>query len=143
MANYNQPLPFRRLIQFCNGLWDENRKTFYPFNITTSTLNGKRSVMYYVKTVHVSGINTGDKAAGYVTWTVTIRGVLKALGLMYVPTTVAASNVNASQTCAFDVNLLMDENTPLTLTTQVTASHSALIYAEIPVDSAGQAVVVQ
>ena len=65
------PLPFRRLKAYGNGIWDESRKAFYPFKSAVDTVTGKKGIYYYVRSYCARGANTGDHAASFVGFTIT------------------------------------------------------------------------
>ena len=73
---YTPSLPYRRLVKFANGIWDENRKTFYPFKsvhktVSTDLVSAKKNIHIFVKSSWISAYNSGDKAASnsYITAT--------------------------------------------------------------------------
>ena len=87
---YTPSLPYRRLVKFANGIWDENRKTFYPFKVTNTTLPAKRGISYFVHTIVCTGTNTGDAAVTSVGYAATVLGVPVYL-MAVVPVSTAAS----------------------------------------------------
>jgi hypothetical protein len=135
-------LPFRRLKQYANGIYDETRKTFYPFLSSNSTVLGKKSIAYYVKSAYVTGTNEGDHVVSYIGWTGTLGGNTKYICYIVVPASVAASNVNSFASVNVNVGVLFDANKDLTQVSTATTASQSIVYAEIPIDQAGGPVVV-
>ena len=144
---YTPSLPYRRLVKFANGIWDENRKTFYPFiaygaNATT-TITAKTGIMYLLTCASVCGENNGDKAVSSNYVQITQNGQTKIVCLVKVPTTVAASNVNSSEALYCDVNVLADPKSPIYIKIESSNGYASVVYAEIPIEGSGVPVVVQ
>ena len=139
---YTPTLPFRRLVEFANGIWDENRKTFYPYQSADATKPAKRGVMYFVKCVSTScsvvGIAGG---APYLRVTATLRGNTILISPCVLPTTTQATDYfSVSNTQSPGV--LCDQGTALTVSTaNTTTAHTSIVYAEIPVEGTGTVVV--
>ena len=140
---FSQSLPYRRLQKFANGIWDEERKTFYPFILGITTVPAKRGISYYVKTISATGANAGDSAVGILGWSLTLNGKVFYFDICIVAQTVAASNVNACNYGSLELDVLTDSNTALTIYGQSTTRYYGVVYAEIPTDPAGGPVVVE
>lgn len=140
---YTPSLPYRRLVKFANGIWDENRKTFYSYKVATSTLPAKRGVMYFIKNLSVTGTNFGDAAAGYVGVYITKDGTQFTVCPCYINQTTAASNVGACNSGFAQLDLLCDVNTAISVLQLATSFTRIIQYAEIPVEGTGVPVVVQ
>ena len=104
------PLPYRRLKEYANGIWDETRKEFYPFisSVSSATITGKKGIMYYVKSVSTSAQNTGDHAVAFSSAKVTQLGVVRYLLQLLIPVSAAATNIPSSGTISHDANILCD-----------------------------------
>lgn len=139
---FSHSLPYRRLQKFANGIWDEERKTFYPWKLSQSAVPAKRGVHYYLALVSYWGVNVGDAAAGYVTVTISVGGSSLVIVSGRMPATVAASNVNAAMHGNCETNILCDSNTAITPSGAGTIYAYSLKYAEIPADPAGGPVVI-
>ena len=142
---YTPSLPYRRLVKFANGIWDENRKAFYPFFATSASLLAKRGISYYIKSVSSSGANTGDKAVSTVGLLTSPEGTTGTVivGNCVIPVTVAASNVSSGNSNCQEVDILCRPNTTQYVQGSSTTATVATVYAEIPVDGSGVPVVVQ
>jgi len=141
---FSHSLPYRRLQKFANGIWDENRKVFYPFKVANSvTVAAKRNIMYYVNSIHLSASSSGDTVLSYCRYSGKILGTTVVLCNLYIQGTVAASNVNAAQSIYVEPSVLCDPNSPLTWANTVGVYNGVIVYAEIPSDPAGGPVVVE
>ena len=140
------PLPFRRLKEYANGIWDETRKEFYPFNIVFvqnagAFLLAKPGIRYYVKCLSLGATNAGDKASATPTVNMTQNGGTRYCGVS-VAATVAASNVNQNANVFFNLGILCDTNKAIGASITSTSACITVVYAEIPDDPAGGPVVV-
>lgn len=136
------PLPYRRLKEYVNGIWDETRKEFYPYIVSTGTVAAKRGIRYFVHSVAFSNANSGDKNNTCDYLTCTIRRSNYLVGFCMTGATTAASG-SSSQNSNFQVlNVLVDENSAMTFTQQSATRYQLVVYAEIPDDPAGGPVVV-
>ena len=139
---YTPSLPYRRLVKFANGIWDENRKTFYPFKVSNATVAAKRGIRYFVSSMAVSGQVSGISAASSVTIGITQFGTTSNVLWLRLPATTQASDyVSDSISVIYDV--LLDENAAIACATTATSGSYTIVYAEIPVDGSGVPVVVQ
>lgn len=130
-------LPNRRLHVMGHGVWDEERKKFYPFRISNGTLAARPDVAYFIHMAEVSSVNSGDHVASTDYWALTdFAG--NAIGICFakVPETVAASNVNAGAESCCMPDILCRLNTAVTKTSTSTACSAVLVYAEIPTEPA-------
>ena len=128
------PLPFRRLKEYANGIWDEERQTFYPFKAVYDTSPpAKPGIAYYLKSVQTVIKATGivGGASGYVTGVV--GGETARFGIVAVPAMTQATDYWSS-VCDFNVGVLCDVNTALTC---IAATYVTIVYAEIPADVGG------
>jgi len=143
---FSQSLPYRRLQRFANGIWDEERKTFYPFRMfsisTYASIPAKANMMYYVKSATISGQNSGDHAAAANYISIVVGGTSCLIRLILCQT-VAAANVNANATVSPEIEVLADVNTAVSAVIGATSGHINIIYAMIPADPAGGPVVIE
>lgn len=141
-AYHLQPLPFRRLVEYANGLWDETRKTFYPFVSSYQMVAAKNGIHYYISNIAISVTNEGDHAAGYaqVSWS-DLSGITRYIRCT-VPVTVAAANVNVANSLNSNIGILCNVGTAITLSSSASSYSVTIVYAEIPADDAGGVLVV-
>ena len=139
---YTPSLPYRRLVKFANGIWDENRKTFYPFIVSSGNVDAKTGIRYFVKSIMCSAQNAGNAAAATIGYAFKVGGILRT-AVAVVPATVAASNVNAGATFSVDVGVLTDANSEVATQGVATTSRYFVVYAEIPNEGTGVPVIVQ
>ena len=141
MAETKQNLPFRPLEVRGHGVWDPERKAFYPFK-SAETLTGKQNIRYFVHSCTLSGRNEGDRAASQLTTVGYIFGKSSIFCIINIPTTVAASNINAaSVSFSSTLDVLCDVNRNIGVAASPaspTTYKSTIIYAEIPDDISGQ-----
>jgi len=135
-ANQYPGLPFRRLKQMANGIWDETRQAFYPFRAITGTSGsfaGKNGVHYYVKTVMITATNWGAHPAATQSYVYSVVfGVNAYLAGVCLPIT--AADVPVSQTVSVDVGVLCDMGAGLSFVMGADNGLRVVIYAEIPGD---------
>lgn len=129
------PLPFRRLKRYVNGIWDEQRQEFYPFKIAYGTVGAKPGIRYYIHMISASGANTGDHAAVNLGFTCTVDGVTQYPMYATVPVTTAADGTGrgATNSCS-DMGILCDSGTAITVSSGASTGALSVVYAEIPVD---------
>ena len=140
---YTPSLPYRRLVKFANGIWDENRKTFYPFKTSTASVPAKRGIQYFVKSASMSGANTGDHAVSNMNWYCSLNGSSVTFCVCTIPATTNASGVSSGNSAFTEVNQLFDANSAISRGVDSAASYQAAVtYAEIPVEGTGVPVVV-
>jgi len=140
---FSQSLPYRRLQKFANGIWDEERKVFYPFKTSVTTVPAKKNIHYYVKSVTIQATNAGDSTVKPVNVQATINGIVSYLGYVAVPVSTAALLPSTQTSAKFDVNVLCSPNTAITKVSNATsAANTLIVYAEIPADPAGGPVVI-
>ena len=140
---YTPSLPYRRLVKFANGIWDENRKTFYPFKTSAETMPAKKGISYFVFSISLQGTNTGDKPVQPVHVGAIINRVTSTLAHISIPASVAAANVNSQSSNFFNLCVLCDPGTEVTCYSTATSSRVLIVFAEIPIDGSGVPVVVQ
>ena len=134
------PLPFRRLKGYANGIWDETRKEFYPWKAAATTVTAKKGIRYFIHSVYASGANTGDHATSNTGLNVVINGVVCYYSV-YVPATVAASNISQGAVLQINPDVLCDAQTAITILYQSVSNVTVCLYAEIPDDPAGGPVI--
>ena len=134
---FSHSLPYRRLQKFANGIWDEERKTFYPWRIANSTVAAKSNIRYFVHSVSCASAATGISAGAWAKVTVTVNGVTASLGNAYCTSQTLATDY-FSVTSNQNPDVLCDVNTALTMAGTV----SVVLYAEIPADPVGGPVVI-
>jgi len=130
-------LPFRRLKQYANGIWDETRKEFYPYKGATTTVPAKRGFRFFVHSAFSAGENDGDKAVTLVGWAVTVFGSTVYVCRTNVPTSSAASGVGQWAGLSQNPDILCDSNTAITSSATASIAYVGVVYAEIPDDTAG------
>lgn len=132
MSTQYPPLPYRRLKLMANGIWDEVNKAFYPWKHASATTAGKAGIMYYVKSVTLSGFYTGIVAAGYVKFLYYVGGVNAGphIGL---PQMTQATDF-AHSVVDVDISTLCDPGTGFTVAASLYSQYCHVIYAEIPDD---------
>lgn len=139
-------LPFRRLKEYANGIWDETRKEFYPFLVASFTasnsLAAKKNIHFYVYSASISGENTGDAVAATNSFAGTLRGSSVSFLSIRIGATTAASVISQTSAMSLITSLLFDVNTAITYTRSTTSGTGSIIYAEIPGDPAGGPVIV-
>ena len=139
---YTPSLPYRRLVKFANGIWDENRKAFYPFKTSMATLPAKKGISYFVYSITLQGTNTGDSVVKTIYVDENINGVPCTLAIITIPSSVAASNVNSESSAFFNLCVLCSPGTAVTRVTGATAGTSLIVFAEIPIEGSGVPVIV-
>lgn len=135
MSTQYPPLPYRRLRLMANGLWDEVKKTFYPFKTSSVTVSAKSGIRYFVKSASMTGTNTGDHAVANMNWYCSLNGSTVTFCVCTIPATTAASNVSSGNSNFTEVNQLFDANSAITRGVDSASSYQgAVTYAEIPAD---------
>jgi hypothetical protein len=137
-AYHLQPLPFRRLVEYANGLWDETRKTFYPFILANSNVAGKNGVHYYLSSASISFKMEGIQASSQAYLSCKLSGNTVYPCYVKSPAMTQATDY-WSEVQAVHLGFVTDAGSPLTV---VAASAFNIIYAEIPADDAGGVLVV-
>ena len=134
-------LPYRRLRTMANGIWDEVRKEFYPFRVKSSTVAAKSGFLYYVKSCGMKVNVTGITAAGYGVWQITSFGTTYSIGVSSPQMTQATDYFAETQN--FEVSVLCDVKTAITLATSNVTATGFVIIAEVPDDPAGGPVMIE
>ena len=137
---YTPSLPYRRLVKFANGIWDEEIKTFYPFKSSSSTLSSKKGISYYIESLSTNIAVSGISAASTAYWTLRFGGVASNVCLTRSPQLTQATDFVSGSTSMI-VGQLCDPNGEITLSASL--GGGSVVYAEIPIDGAGMPVVVQ
>jgi len=131
------PLPYRPLEVRGHGVWDPERKAFYPFRhfyrSSSSVLPGKKGYAYYIHAYHISGENNGDKAAVGIGFNCSVGHVWSG-GQLFIPQTTAASGVGASAVATGVLDVLTDTGSDIVVYIGSTTGYVALVYADILVD---------
>jgi len=134
MAEIKQNLPFRPLEVRGHGIWDPERKTFYPFKTSNLTVPAKSNIRYFIYKVCGSLGRVGVQANGtFSIFTAKLDGNTVYIGY-YTLSEMTQTTDHQQETSQQDVFLLVDPGTPL-----IKVSATAwIVYAEIPDDISGQ-----
>lgn len=132
------PLPYRPLEVRGHGVWDPARSAFYPFRIvrtasTTTVLNAKSGVCYFIHAVSMSGFNSGDAVADVNSIVYTIGGYQGSFN-MYVGPSTASSGVSVNCVYVMNADVLTDPGTGVSTQRYSSACYFVVVYAEIPAD---------
>lgn len=131
------PLPYRPLEVRGHGVWDPERKAFYPFcNLyydSSSTVPGKKGYAYYIHAYHISGENDGAWGAADIGFRCRVGGVVSYY-YVPIPQTTAASGVGASAVATGVLDVLTDAGSDMGVDVGSTIGYVALVCAEIPMD---------
>lgn len=131
------PLPYRPLEVRGHGVWDPERKAFYPFCSLCYSSNyivpGKKGYAYYIHAYHISGENNGDKDAYGIGFRCSVRGEV-SFYYVPIPQTTAASGVGASAVATGVLDVLTDVGSGMVVLMGSTIGYVSLVCAEIPMD---------
>jgi len=132
------PLPYRPLEVRGHGVWDPARSAFYPFRVvrtasTTTLLNAKPGVCYFIHAVSISGYRSGDAAADVTSILFTIGGNQAGFS-MYIGPSTASSGVSVNCVYVMNPDVLVDPGTSVSTQRYSDGCYFVVVYAEIPAD---------
>jgi len=122
-------LPFRPLDVRGHGVYDPEKKVFYPFKTQNVTLPAKVGVRRYIRSVTIAYSATGILAVGYSRVQYVQEGATRYFQINSPSMTLADDFTNHAVSNILDI--LTDSDTPVTVANSVVTGLYSIIYAEI------------
>jgi len=121
---------YRILREYANGVMDQLGK-FFPFDMAVATIPADAHVRWYVDKISITSTRPINTAAGVDKVEMVIKGVTVVVAQNNVGVIAAAADGSANYATDFDVGLLGDLNTPVTVTLGLTTGLAMIKYAHI------------